>query len=524
MQVNSLSLFLLICGILLAAIALYSWRRRFVRGALWFSLFMLAVSIYVTGYFFELSSADLPAILFWNKVQYIGILLLPPFCLLFALHFSQKNAGVNRWVYLVLFLIPVLLFVLKLFDGSLRLFYSEVDVDVSGPIPLLVFSPGPAYYFTAMYNLILLSYGTFQVYAARRYSSPLYRKQTSIMVGFGFVILIIYMIYLSDYRPFAFLENIDFSPFGFTAWALAISYAILRYRLFELVPFAREKLIETLTEGVLVFDGEYRLVDGNPASRGIFGWDQVPTGLAMDQVFSGWLGPEGNVKEINNALQKGVNSIETCRIIAGNPSWFDINVTILQEGEGEIEGRLLVLHNITARKLIEKELRDLSLEDELTGLKNRRGFFTLANQMIKMVARMKLSAALVYIDLDGLKNINDTLGHSQGDRAIITVGRTLAAHCRSSDVVSRLAGDEFVLMAIGSEEDFSEIIAARMEKILDSLRREIDFPGGLSFSYGVAHCKSSDRYSLEDLLSQADQAMYEQKLNKKSGFASKRRP
>jgi diguanylate cyclase (GGDEF)-like protein len=520
MQVNSISLFLLFCGILLAAIALYSWRRRFVRGALWFSLFMLAISIYVTGYFFELSSVNLTAMLFWNKIQYIGTLLLPPFCLLFALHFSQKTDAIKRWVYILLFLISALLFTVKLFDDSLRLFYTDVRMDSSGPLSLLVFTPGPAYYFTSIYHLILLSYGTFQVYAARKYSSPLYRKQTSIMAGVGFVILIVYVFYISGYRPFHFLENIDFNPFGFTAWALAITYAILRHRLFELVPFAREKLIETLTEGVLVFDGEYRLVDGNPASRRIFDWDQIPTGLALDQVFSGWSGAEGNDKDFKNALHKGASSIETCRLIAGKPSWFDIHITLLQESGGEIEGRLLVLHDITARKMIEKELRELSLEDELTGLKNRRGFFTLAGQMIKMVARMKLSAALVYIDLDGLKTINDTLGHAQGDRAIITVGQTLAAHCRSSDVVCRLGGDEFVLLTIGSEKDFSEIIAARMDDILDSLKREADFPGGLAFSYGVVNCKSSERCSLEELLNQADRAMYAQKTIKKSGRGS----
>ncbi len=517
MKVNSLSLFVLFCGVLLAVIAVYSWRRRFVRGAMWFSLFMLAVSVYVTGYFFELSSIDLPAMLFWNKVQYFGILLLSPFCLLFALHFAQRTAIINRWLLALIFLIPTIFFGLKLFDDSLHLVYQDVRINTSGAIPLLAFTPGPIYYFTAIYNLILLAYGVFQIWTARTNSSPLFRKQTSIMVGTWVVIYAVYVIYLSGFRPFPFLQNIDFNPFGFTAWALAITYAILRYRLFDLVPFAREKLIETLSEGVLVFDAQNRLVDANPASREIFGWEQNPIGMVADRVFGGWLGSGEAEIDFQKSIQTETGSIETIFRREGKKYWFDINVTVLRGRDDEIEGRLLVLHDITARKRIEQELHDLSLEDELTGLKNRRGFFTLASQMLEMILRIELSAALVYIDLDGLKTINDTLGHSVGDRAIITVGRSLREKCRSSDILARIGGDEFIILAIGSEKNLKKSISQRLETILESLQKVDGFPSGLSFSYGIVAYSPGDRSTLEEMLVEADRIMYEQKLQKKSG-------
>lgn len=136
--------------------------------------------------------------------------------------------------------------------------------------------------------------------------------------------------------------------------------------------------------------------------------------------------------------------------------------------------------------------------------------------MLEMVFRMELSAALVYIDLDGLKAINDTLGHSEGDRAIITVSRSLKENCRSSDILARIGGDEFVILAVGSEKNLKKNISHRLEKVLESLVKVSGFPSGLSFSYGITAYSPGGRSTLDEMLAEADRIMYEQKLQKKS--------
>jgi diguanylate cyclase (GGDEF)-like protein/PAS domain S-box-containing protein len=516
MQVNGISLFVLLCGLVLVAIAVFAWQRRAIRGAFWFSLFMLAQSIYVIGYFLELSSLDLASMLFWNKFQYLGVMLFPQFYLFFTLQYSQRIEKINRKYLGYFFLIPALLFIIKISDNSLHLFYSTVRVDYSASIPLLAFTPGPVYYFTAFFNLAVLTYANYLLWAGRRNSSSLYRKQTSIMLAAALIIYLVYFFYLSGYRPFPFLRNIDFNPFIYTAMGAAVGWAILRHRLFDLVPFARDTLIETLAEGVLVFDAQFRLVDANPACRSIFGWKIIPLGWEIEQVFVGWQGPLEADECIRQVLGNASNPIEISSNRDGKVFCYDINVTNLQAEKGEIDGCLLVMHDITARKIHEQQLRDLSLEDELTGLKNRRGFFTLAEQMIQMVFRMDLSAVLVYIDLDELKTINDNLGHAEGDRAIVAAAESLVKTCRSSDINARMGGDEFVILAIGSEANLAEIMVGRIDEQLKLLQKNHLMPFKLSFSYGISFCRPGERRSLVSLISEADHAMYEQKHKKKT--------
>ena len=147
---------------------------------------------------------------------------------------------------------------------------------------------------------------------------------------------------------------------------------------------------------------------------------------------------------------------------------------------------MVVAHDISERKENEEKLRELSLADELTGLNNRRGFKMLAGQLIQVALRMKLDALLFYIDLDGLKGINDNRGHAAGDRALVETGQLLKNSFRSADIVARLGGDEFVVLAIELAENSDRSMHARLE---ERLKSQNDLPGrdyALSLSIGTA--------------------------------------
>ena len=151
----------------------------------------------------------------------------------------------------------------------------------------------------------------------------------------------------------------------------------------------------------------------------------------------------------------------------GATVYYELTISSLKDRQKHRIGYLILIHDISGLKRTEKEMEKLSWGDDLTGLYNRRGFKILANQTINMARRMKLNATLVFMDLDELKWINDLLGHAAGDQALIDTAQILKNVFRSSDIIARVGGDEFVALAIDSAENPGENMLKRLQEQLD---------------------------------------------------------
>ncbi|MBS3948857.1 MAG: diguanylate cyclase [Dethiobacter sp.] len=163
----------------------------------------------------------------------------------------------------------------------------------------------------------------------------------------------------------------------------------------------------------------------------------------------------------------------------------------------------------------EARLKEMSITDELTGLKNRRGFFLLAEQQIKAANREKTKSGFIFIDVDGMKSANDQYGHSEGDKALTATANILKNTFRESDVIARLGGDEFVVMIIGAGELNGDAIIDRLRKNLDGHNTAAKNRYRLSLSAGIVYCDPGEEpCSIEDLLKKADELMYESKRGK----------
>lgn len=175
-----------------------------------------------------------------------------------------------------------------------------------------------------------------------------------------------------------------------------------------------------------------------------------------------------------------------------------------------------IANEIKERKRAEDALRKMSIMDELTGIYNRRGFFTLAQQQFKIADRMKKKIYLLYSDLDGLKWINDKYGHGHGDIALIMVANILKKTFRESDIIARLGGDEFAVLAMETKKTNPEILIKRLNKNIDeyNLERRADY--SLSLSTGFSIYDPDNPASIEELINIADKYMYENKLSKKA--------
>jgi diguanylate cyclase (GGDEF)-like protein len=160
------------------------------------------------------------------------------------------------------------------------------------------------------------------------------------------------------------------------------------------------------------------------------------------------------------------------------------------------------------------QLRAASLVDELTGLYNRRGFLFLAQQQLKIANRMKRGLLLLFADLDDLKRINDTLGHHEGDLALVETANMLKETFRQADIIARIGGDEFAIITIEARKDSSEILTSRLRANLEARNATGPRPYTLSISVGVARYDAEHPCSIGELLAQADALMYEQKHRK----------
>jgi diguanylate cyclase (GGDEF)-like protein len=171
--------------------------------------------------------------------------------------------------------------------------------------------------------------------------------------------------------------------------------------------------------------------------------------------------------------------------------------------------------------MLQAEFSGLALRDELTGLYNRRGFFSLIERQLKLTGRSGSEMLLFFIDVDGMKGINDSFGHSEGDSALMRTAEVLTETFRDSDVFARLGGDEFAALAIEASGRSEGNIMARLDENLATVNaRELRYL--LSLSIGVVRFTHATTNSIAELMLQADRAMYLTKRNQRSSVGQSR--
>lgn len=171
-------------------------------------------------------------------------------------------------------------------------------------------------------------------------------------------------------------------------------------------------------------------------------------------------------------------------------------------------------YDATDRVRSDEEIRRLAITDVLTGLLNRRGFFLLAEPELLRSRRRGSVCTIIFIDLDGLKSVNDRLGHQAGDEIIKLTGLILKKAFRDTDIVARLGGDEFAVFAADTTSDV-DVIRTRLRKVMDDLSTNPILKAQLSFSIGLLPCDPEQTQSMDALLAEADELMYTQKRAKR---------
>ncbi|MBV8503082.1 MAG: sensor domain-containing diguanylate cyclase [Paucibacter sp.] len=188
------------------------------------------------------------------------------------------------------------------------------------------------------------------------------------------------------------------------------------------------------------------------------------------------------------------------------------NVQVYQSLERRVDERTSELQQAY------DEIHRLSLTDELTGLNNRRGFQLLAEQALRQATRLGIGSSLMFVDLDGLKRVNDEFGHEAGDALLVEAASVLRHTFRGSDIVARLGGDEFCVLVLDTHAH--DRVDQRLQHAIERFNAEGRRPYMLSASTGVVHHAAGERVALDELTAAADALMYEHKRNKASRFGA----
>jgi len=271
-------------------------------------------------------------------------------------------------------------------------------------------------------------------------------------------------------------------------------------------------------EALVYVDEKGTILNINPRFTELFGYTLEE--IKGKNIDSGIIHPSSKLKEgerLTKGSFEGYLNYETIRK-RKDGSLFPVSLSVSNiKIDGKLKGGVATYIDITERKKLEEDLEKLAHYDTLTGCCSRGYGLALLEQQIKTANRKKTPILLLYLDVDKLKEINDSFGHKEGDKVLKKVVQLFKSTLREVDNTCRIGGDEFLLIFPDSSLDDASLIKERLSKNLEKLNQSLNKSYKISFSIGLSHYDPANPLSIEELIRIADENMYEEKKKKKEG-------
>ena len=509
------------------SIAIYAWQRRETNGARTFSLCTGSIFVWCFLSVFEQLSQSAVARVAFGRLQYSAITCFCVSWLIFTLQYAQCDGWLNRRNVAKISAVPGLTFLLALTDHWHRWIWQSAEL-IADPFPHLKLTYGWWFLYVWMpYGYLLLIAGAGVLLYAAFSGSQFYRKQTlfllsSALLSFGCNVLYV----ISGVT----IYGLDPTPIGFGLGALLCHFGLFKAGFLDIVPISYRTVFLNTAEGVILIDRYRRIVDLNPSALLESGRNlsmQQVLGKPFEQVFPLYgcvIKGRAEQPELNETVQVQGKLPE--RRIKGTmrPAFREVKVRSLRSPGGRLLGQVIIIRDITIEQQQQLQLEQLVYLDSLTGVYNRRHLEDRIRKMLNRAIATKTDPestsplepakfALLYLDLNRFKPINDTYGHEVGDAALQHFARCVERSVRKGDVVARLGGDEFVALLSHAGEAAAIEVRSRLAK---ALNRPVIISGqrlNLSASIGVAYYPK-DGSTLKTLLRRADRRMYVEKQRK----------
>jgi diguanylate cyclase (GGDEF)-like protein len=484
--------------------AFLSWQRRNTPGAKAFSLFSGCVCVWCFFSVFELIDLTEGLRLTLARFQYFGISYFPVFWVIFTLQYTHQDARLSRSVIRAMMVLPTISLLLALTDHWHGLIWRHVTIGPSPENPNIIFKIDHGWWFDhilAPHQYLMFIAGIGVLLYAYFVSSELYRRQILFILAFAMIPLCINVPYILAGTSF---YGIDMTPIGLAISGIIVQLGLFKGRIFDLSPISYRSVFLNSSEAVILLDRRFQIVDLNPKA-----YEET---LCVSRPLVGhpfqWAFPDYRTLITELPVQESTQILATN--IHDSPQTKEVKVRSLHSPGGREVGWAIIIRDVTLQYQQQRELKRIAYLDELTGVCNRRQLEITAMTALSPEAQHHWPIALIYLDLNAFKPINDNYGHEAGDMVLTHVARCIQKSVRSDDLVVRLGGDEFVALLFRANR-----VAANdtSDRIQHHLQKSVEFQGDslqVGASIGIA-CFSQDGQTLRDLLRSADREMYQNK-------------
>lgn len=513
------------------SIAVYAWQRREINGARAFALCTTSIFVWCFFSVFEYLSLEETARITFGRAQYLGIVSFPVFWLVFTLRYAQCDGWLSQRVLGGLSAIPLVSLGLALSDPWHGWIWHEVSVELS-PFPQLVIDHGWWFNYVLIPHCYVLLIAGFGVLLSASFTgSRLYRQQTLVLSTAAIAPFVFNVLYVVSGITF---YGLDLTPVGFAIGGVLIHLGLFRVKFLEIAPVSYKTVFLNTADAVILLDIHYRIVDLNPSAlthRPIPFEMETAMGKAFEQIFPEYgelLRKLGHAQQLTQTIKIPQQFVQQHHQ-PGEEVFREVKVRSLLSPGGSRVGWVIIIRDATLEKQKQAQLERFAYVDSLTGLFNRRQLEMRAKEIFSGRSRRindltplnelddrydsrkkTLPTALLYIDLNRFKPINDRYGHAVGDAVLQHFAQCLKRSVRQGDIVARLGGDEFAALLHGADLAVASEVRSRLTK---TLNQETVLGGHrltISASIGIAYYPR-DGGTLQDLLHRADNKMYQEK-------------
>jgi len=497
--------------------AIFTWSRRQLPVARSLFYALSALALYSFFAMLEAAAISIPDKILLSKLEYIGSSLSVPLTVNFAMQFVRPTLRPARWFWPALYLTAA--FFIGLVWTNEWHFLIWLDV-VPGPAGTnsAVYVHGPLFFTYMAYILLTVSASGVLILRTLFALPRMYHKQAWVLFIAFFMPLGGVALYALGINP----PGLDISPIAFSLAGITITLGITSFGLFDLLPLARHTVIDAMRDGVVILDGQQRILDFNPSAAGMLRLNARHTGQPAAQVLS-------EFPDVYRLMEKIHETPVEMLLSASVYRWVEARVLPMRGQQNQELGRLVLLRDISMRRTVEEQLRqandrlqqqldqiqslqallqEQAVRDPLTGLFNRRYLEETLSREVGRAERENYPVSIILIDLDGFKKVNDTHGHAAGDAVLHALGELMMRMVRRGDIPCRMGGEEFLIIMPNAPAEIGLRRAEELRLRFDQMGVQYDrHILKATFSAGVA-CFPEDAQNTEMLLRAADSAMY----------------